>query len=281
MSDLRAQHLPAADRADVPWRNGAGRSMEVIVRPDGAGGDGFDWRVTIATVTGDTAFSRYPGVDRWLMPISPEGLDLVDDGRLVQLGQVAVHAFAGEHEVAPTNVTGPTLDLNLMVRRGPGSGSLRSVEVSGPWVAEAAAAEEVVVVVLDGSLRSGTLQLQPQDALLIGNGGRATLQGVGRIAVARIVAGTDRPEPATAGRSLSPGRSGPAGRLAWRTALALGTRHSDVHVSCTFETGRRTAPEFPGKSTAASRIAGVMPEAAEGETDVGQRAGAKGVTLSP
>lgn len=192
MSDLASVYLPAADRVDVPWRNGAGRSTEVIVRPDGCAGDGFDWRVSIATVDGDTAFSRYPGVDRWLMPISPEGLDLVDDGRLVQLGQFAVHAFVGESEVASTNVTGPTLDLNLMVRRGLGAGSLRSVEVSGRWVAEAAA-EEVVVVVLDGSLRSGTLQLEPQDALLIGNGGRATLQGAGRIAVARVVAGTVLP----------------------------------------------------------------------------------------
>jgi environmental stress-induced protein Ves len=205
MSDLRTQHLPAADRVDVPWRNGAGRSTEVIVRPGGAG-DGFDWRVTIAAVTADTAFSRYPGVDRWLMPISPEGLDLVDDGRLVQLGQVAVHAFAGENEVASTNVTGPTLDLNLMVRRGPGTGSLRSVEVSGRWVAEAAAGEEVVVVVVDGSLRAGSLRLKPRDALLIGNGGRATLQGVGRIAVARVAAGTDHPWPATVAGPPAPAR---------------------------------------------------------------------------
>lgn len=179
--------LPVAERRVVPWLNGGGVSAEVVLRPAGPAGNDFDWRLSIATVDGDGGFSAYPGIDRVLMPISPEGLDLVHDGRLVALDQFEAHRFPGESAVSSANVTRPTLDLNLMTRRERCTGTLESVEVSGRWSAGAGANEEIVLVVLDGRLRLGERVLNPQDAVLVENRGEVAVQGTARVALVRVV----------------------------------------------------------------------------------------------
>ena len=178
--------LAAAGRPVVPWRNGAGSGVEVIVRPFGSTGDDFAWRVSIATVDTDTAFSHYPGVDRSLMPLSPQGLDLDDDGRLVHLDQFAVYEFGGENSVSSVNVVHPTIDLNLMTRRDRSAGTLRSVDVDGLWSLTAGAAEEVAVIVLAGRPMVGERRLTVHDALLLESGVTVELSGNGRIAVAGV-----------------------------------------------------------------------------------------------
>ncbi|SDK64695.1 hypothetical protein SAMN05216282_10993 [Cryobacterium psychrotolerans] len=180
--------LTAASRVAEPWRNGGGVTSEVAARPIGGGPAGFDWRLSIATVAGDNPFSGYPGVDRMLMAISPQGLDLVDGGVPVHLGQFDVHRFPGENEVAAVAVTSPTLDLNLnlMTRRGRCAGSLRSVHFSGLWTVEAGDGEDLALVVLDGSLRLGERTLTALDAVLLEHAGRAQLEGTARVALARV-----------------------------------------------------------------------------------------------
>ncbi|TFD77261.1 HutD family protein [Cryobacterium sp. Sr8] len=178
--------LTAASRVAEPWRNGGGVTSEVAARPLGGGPAGFDWRLSIATIAGDNPFSGYPGVDRMLMAISPQGLDLVDGGVPVHLGQFDVHRFPGENEVAAVAVTSPTLDRNLMTRRGRCAGSLRSVHFSGLWTVEAGDGEDLALVVLDGILRLGERTLTALDAVLLEHAGRAQLEGTARVALARV-----------------------------------------------------------------------------------------------
>jgi environmental stress-induced protein Ves len=204
--------LPAVDRVPVPWRNGRGTTAEVIVRGAGPGigsSADFGWRISIATVESDGDFSRYPGVDRWLMPLCPGGLRLVDDGAPVPVGQYEVHAFPGERALASDGVTTPTLDLNLMLRRGETTGSLHMVETAGILTLTTTAEEELVVIVLDGNFAAdfeadfagvpdapggvsdgpghrAARTLGRHDAVFLGTGGQITLHGTGRIAVARI-----------------------------------------------------------------------------------------------
>lgn len=206
--------LPAAGRVRAAWRNGRGTTAEVIVRDDNRNPDaeaGFAWRVSIATVERDGDFSPYPGVDRWLMPLSAGGLRLVEEGELVPVGQHEVRAFPGERAVTSVGVTGPTLDLNLMVRRGETAGSLCSAELAGRAELATAAGEELVILVLTGvvdvaldTVPEGTppgarssRTLARHDAVYLGADRQLTLHGVGRIAVARIatVPGDD-PVPA-------------------------------------------------------------------------------------
>ncbi len=63
------------------WKNGLGETTEIAVAPEGAGLSAFNWRVSMASVTIDGAFSAFPGVDRTLSILSGAGLRLAVDGR--------------------------------------------------------------------------------------------------------------------------------------------------------------------------------------------------------
>ncbi|WP_166788175.1 HutD family protein [Cryobacterium glaciale] len=176
--------LWAAHRVDVPWRNGAGVTSEILVSP--AVGD-FDWRLSIATVDSTAPFSTFAGVDRCLLALSEQGLDLIDQGRLVRLGEFESHSFAGENEVASANVARPTLDLNLMTRRGRCSGTIESHRVADTWSITARAGEIVVVVIARGLFSLGAQPLAVLDAVrLDANLDALTLTGIGELAVAHI-----------------------------------------------------------------------------------------------
>lgn len=178
--------LRAAERAAVPWLNGGGLTAEVLRRPAAADTGGFGWRLSIATVDGDGVFSRYPGVDRVLLPLSAGGLDLRDGERLVHLARFEAYRFAGEGTVSSANVTQPTLDLNLMTRRGSWAGTLESLEVRKDWTAATGRHDELAFVVLEGSLRVGGHVLTAQDAVLVEAGGRVSAHGTARVALARV-----------------------------------------------------------------------------------------------
>ncbi|WP_104088668.1 HutD family protein [Cryobacterium sp. N19] len=183
---MSTEILRVADRVDVPWRNGAGVTSEILVSP----GDGdFDWRLSIATVDSDAPFSTFGGVDRCLLALSEQGLDLVDAGRLVRLGAFESHTFAGENEVASFGVTRPTLDLNLMTRRDRCSGTLESYPVAGSCSVAAGPGESVVVVIVGGSFTLGGQPLAMFDAVRLDEVDTAApvpLHGVGQLAVARV-----------------------------------------------------------------------------------------------
>ncbi|MET4638050.1 HutD family protein [Mycetocola sp. 2940] len=182
--------LRAVDRPATPWRNGNGSTSEILVRRS-AEDAGFDWRLSIATVSSDTDFSAFPGVDRELMALSPAVLGLLDEGERVALARYDVHRFPGENAVASVGVIGETLDLNLMCDRGRRRGSLTSQLVSGPVVLSAGA-DEVALVLLDGSLecREGMepwTTLATHDAVVLASGAELEFRGgAGRVAIARV-----------------------------------------------------------------------------------------------
>jgi hypothetical protein len=156
----------------------------------------FDWRLSIATVDSDALFSTFPGVDRCLLALS-KGLELVDEGQSVRLGAFESHCFAGENEVASANVTRPTLDLNLMTRRGRCSGTVETHRVSGRWSNTAMPGESIVIVIAEGRLAVGSERLTVLDAILLDGCASASasavdtdtveLIGIGQIAVVRVV----------------------------------------------------------------------------------------------
>ncbi len=55
-----------AERVFTPWKNGGGRTAEILAMPEGAGLDGFDWRISTAEVAQSGPFSLFAGLDRWL-----------------------------------------------------------------------------------------------------------------------------------------------------------------------------------------------------------------------
>lgn len=175
----------ASDRPSTPWKNGGGSTSEIASSPAGSGLDDFDWRVSIATIDGDSEFSRFEGVDRWLMPLTPDDLTLVDNGVTRSLAQFDVQAFAGESPVSAVDVSAESRDLNLMVRRGIRSGSLEKRAVIGSAVLTTDDETELIVVVLDGTLDLPD-RMVAGDALVLGPDDFLMLSGTATIAVATV-----------------------------------------------------------------------------------------------
>lgn len=104
----------------MPWKNGGGSTREVVCHPPGADMDTFDWRVSIATIAQSGPFSVFAGVDRSIMLLEGDGVQLHAPGRfdhrLVTAGQP--FAFAGDEAVACTLLGGESTDFNVMTRRG-------------------------------------------------------------------------------------------------------------------------------------------------------------------
>ena len=111
-------HYPASARQFRPWKNGGGQTAEIMVSPEGAGFEDFDWRISTAVVAQSGPFSTFPGVDRVLTVIEGGAMDLTVAGQSQHLDAgSAPFAFAGD-TFAEARLTGPALlDFNVMLRR--------------------------------------------------------------------------------------------------------------------------------------------------------------------
>ncbi|MEB0001751.1 HutD family protein [Cryobacterium sp. RTC2.1] len=180
----------ASARVPVAWRNGGGWTSTVAVAPPAATMDDFDWRVSIATIAGDSAFSEFAGIDRYLVPLSAAGLDLTIDGTLQHISQYEVCAFPGESLVSSTGSAESSDDLNLMLRRTAATGSLRVERLTDPLSVMPGPDESVLVVVLEGEVEidgapgTDSLALGLRDAMLVAPGQSQTLRGEAIVALA-------------------------------------------------------------------------------------------------
>jgi environmental stress-induced protein Ves len=102
-----------------PWRNGGGRTRELLVRPAATA----DWRVriSVADIEADGPFSAFPGVRRWFAVLKGAGVELTIGGASRRLTRNdAPFAFDGDAPATCRLLDGPTLDLNLMLRGASG-----------------------------------------------------------------------------------------------------------------------------------------------------------------
>jgi environmental stress-induced protein Ves len=103
----------------MPWKNGGGSTTEVLVHPAGASLEDFEWRVSMAAVEQDGAFSAFPGIDRTLTLYGgPRMVLAFDGGRMIALTpQDPTIRFAGEAIVNAAVPEGAVGDFNVMTRR--------------------------------------------------------------------------------------------------------------------------------------------------------------------
>ncbi len=140
--------LRASGHADMAWKNGLGRTAEIARAP--VGGDGFDWRLSIASIAMDGPFSAFAGCDRTLVPIAGGGLALdFADGARLSAGLFEAMRFAGDVACTGRLLAGPARDLNVITRRA--AASHRVDLVTAPYGVTTAAGISFLVVV-DGSL---------------------------------------------------------------------------------------------------------------------------------
>ncbi|MFT4158677.1 HutD family protein [Shinella sp.] len=166
-----ARLLRNNDHRRMPWKNGGGETVEVIVHPEGAGLSDFGWRVSMATVASDGPFSVFPGIDRTLAVLSGDGMELSIEGLGERLltPQSTPLAFPADAPTTARLPGGPITDLNVMTRRGAFRHTLVRHVVEDAKALPASPGGRLLLALdpLGISTADGLIGLQPLDALLL------------------------------------------------------------------------------------------------------------------
>jgi len=110
--------ITTAQYRSMPWKNGAGTTIEMAVFPENAFIQNFDWRVSRAAVMINGVFSHFEGIDRSLALLKGQGMRLDIDHVVQQVdanNNIAV--FSGDATTDAELLNGPITDFNLMTRR--------------------------------------------------------------------------------------------------------------------------------------------------------------------
>jgi environmental stress-induced protein Ves len=163
--------------------------MQIAASPRDSGFEDFDWRVSMARVERDGAFSHFSGVDRALVVLQGEGIALtVGDAMAVALTPASPpFGFAGDTPTRGILLGGAITDLNVMTRRGKFASRLTRLDLNVSRVV-APRARDALLVIAEGGARLSTadgaetlvtrdawlgaeagaqLRLDPNDAALI------------------------------------------------------------------------------------------------------------------
>lgn len=112
----------------MPWKNGAGTTREILAHPSDT--EDFDWRLSIADVKADGAFSTFPGYARTIMLLEGNGMRLQSgDNPSVEIKQAfEPHDFDGGAETHCTLLDGSVRDFNVMTFTDRGSHRCEVIE---------------------------------------------------------------------------------------------------------------------------------------------------------
>ena len=180
-----------SDHRRMPWKNGGGETVEVIVHPEGASLADFGWRVSMATVASDGPFSVFPGIDRTLAVLSGDGMALSIEGLGEQLlkPETTPLAFPADAPTTARLTGGPITDLNVMTRRGVFRHTLVRHVADGSKVLPASSGERLLLALepLGVSTAEGLVGLQPLDALVLDGSEKVDVLPVGASAAFYLV----------------------------------------------------------------------------------------------
>lgn len=98
---------------EMSWKNGGGSTTELLRIPKDT--DHFTVRFSVAVVSSDGPFSQFPDIDRTLLILKGEGVNV--NGEILTPLSPAFQ-FNGESEIQCTLINGPVKDFNVMVKRG-------------------------------------------------------------------------------------------------------------------------------------------------------------------
>ena len=110
------QTLPA-----MAWKNGGGVTREIVREPASASLDDFEWRVSVADIAAAGPFSRFVGIDRHLLLLEGNGVNLTSDEAGLNVNLLAddtVLAFSGDVDMDSQLLGGSVRDFNVMTKRG-------------------------------------------------------------------------------------------------------------------------------------------------------------------
>jgi environmental stress-induced protein Ves len=109
----------------MPWANGRGTSFEIA--SDRNESEKWTWRLAMAPVNEDGAFSRIECVNRFLAVVQGNGMLLSVDRKKLQCQPMQVVRFRGDAITDAVLTDGPITDINLMIRRKEADGDMAIV----------------------------------------------------------------------------------------------------------------------------------------------------------
>jgi environmental stress-induced protein Ves len=114
----RLSLISPSDYRRTRWKNDGGWTTEVARSADDSAA-GFRWRISIAEIESDGPFSSFPGIDRDLLLLEGNGIELdIDDAAAHRVTRRFERVrFNGESDVRCRLLAGPTRDFNVMARR--------------------------------------------------------------------------------------------------------------------------------------------------------------------
>jgi len=103
----------------VPWKNGLGHTTELAIN-EGGDLNGFDWRLSIASVVADGEFSNFSGYQRNLVLIEGNSLTLDhQNGEVDKLNNLLdIARFDGGCKTLGSLSHGSIKDFNIMTKIG-------------------------------------------------------------------------------------------------------------------------------------------------------------------
>jgi uncharacterized protein len=156
-----------ADYVSMPWKNGAGTTLEISRAP--AAGADFDWRLSLAQISASGPFSAYAGYERAVALASGAGFAVGVGARppieLRAAGDSLI--FPGEAATCCTLIAGTCTDFSLMVRRPGQVLALERVQLSDERLALRLQAPLAALFCLVGEASCTRADTEPQrlDAL--------------------------------------------------------------------------------------------------------------------
>lgn len=198
-ADAGVRRLHAADYRRTRWKNDGGWTTELACDPpanaEGVAG-AFRWRISIAEIERDGPFSAFPDIDRDLVLLAGNGMELdIDDAAPLRMDRrLQAVRFAGEQAVQCRLLAGPTRDFNVMVRRGEVSAEVVARPLTGSmllfrepgvrWFVHVLAGQATLQV--DGT----TIEAALNDSLILeptAAHARGVLTGAGELVLVKLI----------------------------------------------------------------------------------------------
>jgi len=191
---MSARVLRTADYRRMRWKNGGGWTTELAASASTVEGGNFDWRISIAEIESDGAFSTFPGCDRYIALLDGPGMELqFDASEPVRLDQrLRFVRFDGEAKTFGRLLGGAVRDFNVMVRRDRVRAEVLHRPLVGPMVflPEAATTWFVYLVAGQAALKDvAGMQLEAGESLLLQPGDAAqtrVLSGGGEVVLVKL-----------------------------------------------------------------------------------------------
>lgn len=191
--------LPPAAYRRVRWKNDGGWTSEIARCDDPQGAAGaFLWRISIAEIERDGPFSVFPGIQRELLLLEGEGIELrfgdAAPRRLTRRFE-RLH-FSGDLAIDCRLLDGPTRDFNVMVRAGRIEAQVLTRPLVGSMVLLPEPGAEWLVHVAAGTARARRaeqrIELETGASLRVdfagAEAGRVQLDGAGELILVKLTA---------------------------------------------------------------------------------------------